>query len=70
MTPEQVERLLDFEQRFYKYRGTKERAIREELNMTPTQYYQRLVAALEHPHAHAYAPVLVNRLNRIRDGAR
>lgn len=70
MTPEQVEQVLDFESRFYKFRGAKERAIREQLGLTPTRYYQRLVAALEHPHAAAYAPVLVNRLNRVRDGAR
>ncbi|MGH3310871.1 MAG: DUF3263 domain-containing protein [Streptomyces sp.] len=50
--------------------GAKERAIREQLDMSPTRYYQLLNALLDDPHALAHDPVTVNRLRRRRDAQR
>jgi hypothetical protein len=50
--------------------GVKERAIREELGMSPTRYYQALNALLDDPAALAHAPVTVNRLRRLREERR
>lgn len=57
--------VLDLEKRNWKYAGTKEAAIRDELGMTPTRYYQRLARLLQDQEALAYAPVAVNRLRRM-----
>ncbi|NLU68071.1 DUF3263 domain-containing protein [Streptomyces sp. HNM0574] len=47
--------------------GAKERAIREELGMSPTRYYQLLNALLDDPRALRHDPVTVNRLRRTRE---
>jgi hypothetical protein len=62
--------VLDFESRQWPGTGVKERAIRERLTMSPTQYYQLLNALLDDPAALAYAPTTVNRLRRSRDARR
>jgi hypothetical protein len=59
--------VLDFEGRQWPNKGVKERAIRERLAMSPTQYYQLLNALLDDPNALAHAPTVVNRLRRTRD---
>ena len=56
--------VLDLESRRWTYAGHKETAIREQLAMSPTRYYQVLHSLLERDDALAYKPVLVNRLNR------
>lgn len=56
--------VLDMEGRFWKHTGTKEAAIRAELDMTPTRYYQVLVRLLDDPEALAYAPFVIYRLRR------
>lgn len=50
--------------------GTKERVIRERLEISPTRYYQLLNALLDDPAALAHDPVTVNRLRRLRDERR
>jgi hypothetical protein len=50
--------------------GAKERAIREQLGMSPVRYYQLLNALLDDERALAYDPVTVNRLRRVRDARR
>lgn len=50
--------------------GAKERAIREQLGLSPTRYYQLLGALLDDPLALAHDPVTVNRLRRIREAHR
>lgn len=50
--------------------GAKERAIREQLEMSPTRYYQLLNALLDTPAALAQDPVTVNRLRRMREARR
>jgi hypothetical protein len=50
--------------------GAKEAAIRERLGLSPVRYYQLLNALLNREEALAHAPVLVNRLRRLRDTRR
>jgi len=46
--------------------GSKEQAIRETFDWSPTQYYQRLNALLELPAAAEFDPLVVGRLHRLR----
>ncbi|MEU3374524.1 DUF3263 domain-containing protein [Streptomyces sp. NPDC006660] len=57
---------LRMESRSWPAPGAKERAIREELGMSPTRYYQLLNTLLDDPRALAHDPVTVNRLRRLR----
>lgn len=50
--------------------GAKERAIREELELSPVRYYQLLNALLDDPRALAHDPVTVNRMRRVREARR
>lgn len=59
-------RILDFEQRWWRYAGAKADAIDAEFGLTVTRYYQKLNRQLDDREALAYAPQLVNRLRRIR----
>lgn len=59
--------ILDFEEMRFKYLGRKESLIREQLGMSSTRYYQRLNWLIDQPEALAYAPMLVRRLQRLRD---
>ncbi|KOU39328.1 DUF3263 domain-containing protein [Streptomyces sp. WM6378] len=58
--------VLRMEARAWPTPGAKERAIREELGVSPTRYYQLLNALLDDTRALAHAPVTVNRLRRAR----
>lgn len=62
--------VLAVERRGWTGPGMKERAIREQLGMSPTRYYQLLNALLDDPRALAHDPVTVNRLRRRRDAQR
>ncbi|MEV6973928.1 DUF3263 domain-containing protein [Kitasatospora sp. NPDC093806] len=62
--------VLALEGRSWRTAGAKERAVREELGLSSTRYYQLLNALLDRPEALAHAPVLVNRLRRVRDARR
>ncbi|MCC3770373.1 DUF3263 domain-containing protein [Streptomyces sp. UNOC14_S4] len=62
--------VLAFERRSWAGAGAKERAIREELGLTPTRYYQLLNALLDDEAALAFDPVTVNRLRRVREARR
>ncbi|MGW3077111.1 MULTISPECIES: DUF3263 domain-containing protein [unclassified Kitasatospora] len=62
--------VLALEARQWRTAGAKERAIREELGLSPTRYYQVLNALLDREEALAHAPVLVNRLRRVREARR
>ncbi|MFE4019690.1 DUF3263 domain-containing protein [Streptomyces sp. NPDC059101] len=64
------EALLAVERRSWTGPGAKERAIREQLGISPTRYYQLLNALLDDPRALAHDPVTVNRLRRVRDARR
>ncbi|MFJ1794608.1 DUF3263 domain-containing protein [Kitasatospora griseola] len=62
--------VLELESRGWRTAGAKEQAIRQELGISATRYYQLLGALLDRPEALAHAPVLVNRLRRVRQGRR
>ena len=59
-------RILEFERYWWKYAGAKERAIREQFDMSATRYYKLLNAIIDTPDALAYDPILVKRLQRLR----
>lgn len=62
--------VLAFERERFRYAGAKEAAVLTRFGDTPTRYYQRVDALLDHPAALAYDPELVNRLRRGRDQRR
>lgn len=62
--------VLDLARRHWHRQGARERAIREQLGMSPARYYQLLNALLDTPAALAHDPVTVNRLRRLRDARR
>lgn len=56
--------ILDFERCWWQQQGSKEHAIREELQMSATRYYERLRELLDDPAAYAYDPLTVLRARR------
>ncbi|MET9863277.1 DUF3263 domain-containing protein [Streptomyces smyrnaeus] len=62
--------VLSFAARGWPSSGEKERAVREQLGMSPVRYYQYLNALLDDPRASEFDPVTVNRLRRIRQSNR
>ncbi|MFC8505193.1 DUF3263 domain-containing protein [Streptomyces sp. NPDC057411] len=58
--------VLAMERRSWPGPGAKERAVREQLGLSATRYYQLLNALLDDPRALAHDPVTVNRLRRVR----
>lgn len=58
--------MLDFEHQRFLYAGIRDQAIRDQFDLTPTQYAQRLNALLDDPEALRHAPTLVRRLRRLR----
>jgi hypothetical protein len=65
--PSELERrVLAFERDWEGTGGAKEAAIRSQLGLTTTRYYQLLHAVIENPIALAEDPLLVRRLQRLR----
>jgi hypothetical protein len=62
--------VLALEARQWRTAGAKERAVREQLDISPTRYYQLLNGLLDRQEALAHDPVLVNRLRRTRAAKR
>lgn len=60
-------RILDFEREWWRHAGAKEEAIREEFGLSAPRYYQLLNIAIELPEAVRYDPMLVGRLQRVRN---
>lgn len=58
--------MLDFERDWWKFRGSKEQAIRDTFGMSATRYWQALNALIDTPAALVADPVLVRRLQRVR----
>lgn len=58
--------ILAFERRWWRYAGAKESAIRDELGLSATRYYQILNRLLDTPAALETEPAVVTRLRRIR----
>lgn len=59
--------ILAFERQWWKYAGAKETAIRELFDLSATRYYQTLNTLIDDPAALAADPLLVKRLQRMRD---
>jgi hypothetical protein len=59
--------ILEFERQWWKYSGAKEQAIRELFGMSATRYYQVLNALVDHPGAMSFDPMLIKRLQRMRN---
>ncbi len=59
--------ILAFERQWWKHAGAKEQAIRTEFGLSAARYYQLLGVVIDSPLALAYDPMLVKRLQRMRD---
>lgn len=59
--------ILAFERAWWRRGGRKEEAIREEFGISAARYYQVLGALIETPAALQEDPMLVKRLQRLRD---
>jgi hypothetical protein len=68
--PERDRAVLAVAARQWPSPGAKDRAIREQLGISPTRYHQLLNALLDDPRALAHDPVTVNRLRAARDRRR
>ncbi|MFB2596923.1 DUF3263 domain-containing protein [Herbiconiux sp. P17] len=60
-------RILGFERAWWKHAGAKEQAIRKEFGLSSARYYQLLGALIDSPAALAHDPMLIKRLQRVRD---
>lgn len=58
--------IIDFEQSWWQRDGAKEAAIREELGLSGTRYYELLQLLCDSPAARAYDPLVILRLRRQR----
>lgn len=59
--------MLAFERAWWRRGGVKEEAIREEFGISAARYYQLLGALIDSPAALIEDPMLVKRLQRLRD---
>jgi hypothetical protein len=59
--------ILAFERLWWKHAGVKEQAIRDEFGLSAARYYQLLGALIDSPSALAHDPMLIKRLQRVRD---
>lgn len=58
--------ILDFERTWWTLPGPKEVAIREQLDLSATRYYEVLNGLIDDDDAVEYDPLLVKRLRRLR----
>lgn len=63
-------RLLEFERAWADRVGNREAAIRAEFGVSPARYYQMLYALIDSPIALRQDPLLVRRLQRLRETRR
>lgn len=59
--------ILAFERQWWSHAGAKEQAIREEFGLSSARYYQLLGALIDSPVALAHDPMLIKRLQRMRE---
>jgi len=62
--------VLDFERSWWTAPGTKDVAIRDRFELSPTRYYQVLAALVDCADALTYDPLVVRRLRRLRERRR
>ncbi|MGY3552662.1 DUF3263 domain-containing protein [Williamsia sp. R60] len=58
--------ILGFESQWWRARGNKEAAVREQFGMSAVRYAQVLNRIIDAPEAIEFDPILANRLRRIR----
>jgi len=58
--------ILEVERRWWRFPGAKEQAVRDQLDMSMTRYYQALNQLVDREAALAFDPLLVNRVRRLR----
>ena len=59
--------ILAFESEWPSHTAAKEDAVRERLGMEPARFYQLLGRLVEDPAARAHSPMLIGRLERLRE---
>ena len=59
--------ILDFERDWQRHAEAKSDAVQSEFGLTPARYYQVLNGIIDSPAALAHNPMLVRRLQRVRD---
>lgn len=62
--------ILDFEREWWRLDGSKETAIRDQLGLSATRYYELLQGLCDSAEARAYDPLVIHRLRRVRDRRR
>ena len=62
--------ILDFESSWWSDAGPKEQLIHERFELSGSRYYQILNELLEMPEAYEHNPLVVRRLQRLRDRRR
>lgn len=63
---ERDRKILDFEHQWWKYAGSKEQAVKDLFDLSPTRYYQILNQLIDSEDALAHDPMLIKRLRRQR----
>lgn len=63
---EREQQIIDFEHQWWKYAGSKEQAVKDLFDLSPTRYYQILNQLIDSEDALAYDPMLIKRLRRQR----
>lgn len=64
---ERDQRILDFEREWTRHAGSKDEAVQQEFGLTAARYYQVLNTVIDSPAAIVYDPMLVRRLQRVRE---
>lgn len=59
--------ILEFERQWWRRADAKEQAIRSKFGLSAARYYQLLNAVIDSPTAVVHDPMLVKRLQRLRD---
>lgn len=62
--------MLELEGSWWKYAGAKDSHVRERFGVSPVRYYQELNALIDRPEAMAAHPMIVRRLQRLRQARR
>lgn len=62
-------RMLDLAGARWRYAGSLEQAVRDDLGISLTRFWQLVNRLIDREDALAHDPVTVNRLRRIRDGS-
>jgi hypothetical protein len=60
-------KILEFENSWWRFSSSKENSIKEEFSLTPIAYYQALNNLIDRDDALLAAPILVKRLRRLRE---